>query len=183
METEIRFQEFYTSSICHRFAKLNSRTRNAASELSKARPHSHHGANFCSTHLFALTRPKSHAIATFSEVCSNASAGSGLQGYGEKQVVAPGSLKSKLVQSLSPLPFACVNNSGAERVVEKLVVSGRKPLLILSHGNTNTLRKALKDHILHILQSICLIKQLQPIPAPLLDKKKVRLAHKAPGKD
>ena len=91
-------------------------------------------------------------------------------------------LREKLSDSLSPSPFRCEDPSASDATLEELVVASASPTknLIFSQfygsemsavGSHKQLKKALKDHIIHTLESICLIKKLQPVPSQIVSKK------------
>lgn len=100
-------------------------------------------------------------------------------------------LKAKLTDSLSPSPFATVNSYEPDPNLEQLAAAAtdsaaRRPFFLAPfYGSVNTpdniklWRKALNEHILHILQSICIIKKLKAVPQELLLKKSVVLSKSA----
>jgi len=91
------------------------------------------------------------------------------------------SLKDKLTESLSPSPFRNQDPRKNEKNFERLVAnsSTTKNLLftefygsVLSEQNSHHVWKiALKDHIVHTMESMCIIKNLNPVPAHIRDKK------------
>ena len=96
-------------------------------------------------------------------------------------------LKEKLTESLSPSPFKELNQECQENGLKQLVASAETKHLLLSPiydsvagvENSKYWKKALKDHILHTLQSLCLIKKLNEVPAKLLASKSVKLEQNA----
>jgi len=92
-------------------------------------------------------------------------------------------LKDKLSDSLSPSPFKEVNQQNQENSLKQLVSCVKAKSLLLSpiygsevgNENSNNWKKALKDYILHMLQSIGIIKKLSEVPSKLLASKSVKL--------
>lgn len=94
-------------------------------------------------------------------------------------------LRAKLTDSLSPSPFATLNSSEDEAGLEQLAAaatdSTKRPFFLAPFygseaANIKLWRKALNDHILHTLQSICIIKKLKSVPQELLAKKTIVLS-------
>eukprot|EP01022_Parablepharisma_sp_SALTPOND_P014065 TRINITY_DN1893_c0_g1_i1.p2 TRINITY_DN1893_c0_g1~~TRINITY_DN1893_c0_g1_i1.p2 ORF type:complete len:570 (-),score=59.52 TRINITY_DN1893_c0_g1_i1:7307-9016(-) len=93
-------------------------------------------------------------------------------------------LKEKLAESLSPSPFRNEDPNKREARLEQLVASApctTKTILfspfygseLTGEGSHRAWKIALKDHIVHTLESICLIKKLSPVPAHIIEKKKL----------
>ena len=93
-------------------------------------------------------------------------------------------LKEKLAESLSPSPFRNEDPSKKEAKLEHLIASApctTKSIIlypfygteILGEGSFSAWKIALKDHIVHTLESICLIKKLDPVPSHIIEKKKL----------
>jgi len=96
----------------------------------------------------------------------------------------PKELQDKLTASLSPSPFISVGGSEEEAGLDQLVAASKGDFILtpfygreIMSGSAKHWKKALKDHILHTLQSICIIKKLKPIPSELLLKKSVTLSN------
>ena len=95
-------------------------------------------------------------------------------------------LKEKLTESLSPSPFRNEDPGAREEKLERLVASTACPtkMILFSpfYGSELTTTSshhawkiALKDHIVHTIESICLIKKLKPVPSHILEKKRLPL--------
>lgn len=91
-------------------------------------------------------------------------------------------LKEKLAESLSPSPFRNEDPSEREARLDQLVASSpsdTKTILFYPFYGTEQMgsrshrawKIALKDHIVHTLESICLIKKLTPVPNHIIEKK------------
>eukprot|EP00826_Nyctotherus_ovalis_P057436 TRINITY_DN7849_c0_g1_i2.p1 TRINITY_DN7849_c0_g1~~TRINITY_DN7849_c0_g1_i2.p1 ORF type:complete len:498 (-),score=152.55 TRINITY_DN7849_c0_g1_i2:110-1603(-) len=101
-----------------------------------------------------------------------------------KAVLSEEELKEKLAASLSPSPFRNEDPSKKEERLEKLVASSpptTKAILFypfygteqMGAKNHHAWKIALKDHIVHTFESISLIKKLRPVPAYIIEKKKL----------
>ena len=100
------------------------------------------------------------------------------------------SLKEQLTASLSPSPFKEVDQTNQEAGLKQLAASSETTGLLLSpfykteisQESSSSWKKALKDYILHTLQTICIIKKLKEVPTNLLEKKSVKLEKKTGSK-
>ncbi len=101
-------------------------------------------------------------------------------------------LKEKLAESLSPSPFRKEDPTKREARLEQLVASApctTKTILFskfygsefMGEGSHRAWKIALKDHIVHTLESICLIKNLTPVPLHIVEKKKLPLEARPPS--
>ncbi len=117
----------------------------------------------------------------------------------ESLVVAPppepteDQLKKKLTLSLSPSPFRNEDPGKREAKLDQLVTSApgmAKGILfsqfygseLADNDSHRAWKIALKDHIVHTFESICLIKKLKPVPPHIIEKKKLPLEPSKPGK-
>ncbi len=92
-------------------------------------------------------------------------------------------LKKKLTQSLSPSPFRYDDPGRREAKLDHLVTSvpGTKGILFSNFYGSELAEKdshrawkiALKDHIVNTFESICLIQKLKPVPAYIVEKKRL----------
>eukprot|EP00826_Nyctotherus_ovalis_P065420 TRINITY_DN9620_c0_g2_i1.p1 TRINITY_DN9620_c0_g2~~TRINITY_DN9620_c0_g2_i1.p1 ORF type:complete len:505 (+),score=102.93 TRINITY_DN9620_c0_g2_i1:207-1721(+) len=93
-------------------------------------------------------------------------------------------LKEKLEESLSPSPFRNEDPSVREKQLDNLVASSpstTKTILLypfygteqMGEGGHRVWKIALKDHIVNTLESICLIKNLPPVPNHIIEKRKL----------
>ena len=100
------------------------------------------------------------------------------------QVSTGEELKRKLAESLSPSPFKNEDPIKREAQLEHLVASApctTKSIIFFPFYGAEMMGKegyrvwkiALKDHIVHTLESICLIKNLNPVPIHIIEKKKL----------
>ena len=95
----------------------------------------------------------------------------------------------ELNESLSPTPFDSADASNSAEALNKFVASTNNSFLTslyakdLSSTDSAKLpkrkKKMMKDYIFQVLQSICIIKNLFPIPAELIAKKSVTLSRAA----
>ena len=95
-------------------------------------------------------------------------------------------LKERLAESLSPSPFRNEDPDKREARLEHLIASApctTKNLIfspfygneIMNEGSHRAWKIALKDHIVHTLESICLIKKLNPVPLHIIEKRKANI--------
>ena len=101
-------------------------------------------------------------------------------------------LKEKLTDSLSPSPFRNEDPGKREVKLAQLVASApctTKSILFskfygseLGANDSRAWKIALKDHIVHTLESICLIKKLKPVPSHIIEKKKLPFEPKSSSK-
>jgi hypothetical protein len=94
-------------------------------------------------------------------------------------------LKEKLAHVLSPSPFNKEDPGTHEATLDQYVASSEgssKNFLFsqfygseLMGSNPKAWKRALKDHIVHTLESICIIKKLDGVPNSIIEKKKVTL--------
>lgn len=86
-------------------------------------------------------------------------------------------LKKELSASLSPSPFKETEMKDSE--LEEMVSSNKvlfTPFFTSGQSPMQSLKKkAMQDHILHALQSVCIIKKLEPISESDIEKHKVVL--------
>lgn len=93
-------------------------------------------------------------------------------------------LREELTESLSPSPFKKNDPGEQEEKLEQLVASQApitKNILcspfydndVKAGKGHNAWTKALKEHIVQTLESICIIKKLKPVPFDLIEKKKL----------
>lgn len=91
-------------------------------------------------------------------------------------------LKEKLAEAFSPSPFRNEDPNVREEQLDKLVASSpstSKTILFypfygtekLGEGGHHAWKIALKDHIVHTLESICLIEKLIPVPNHIIEKR------------
>ena len=101
-------------------------------------------------------------------------------------------LKEKLTASLSPSPFRDDDPFAREAKLDQLMGAGTTTKnLIFSPFYSSELAEenghhawkiALKDHIVHTLESICIIKKLKPVPSEMIEKKRLPLDPKPSSK-
>jgi hypothetical protein len=101
-------------------------------------------------------------------------------------VASPESVKQMLADSLSPSPFQKDYLCAEETKLEQLIAaaSPTKRLLfspfygseVAAGTNTKMWKKALKEHFVHTLESICLIKKFKPLPSEIIESKRQELA-------
>ena len=94
-------------------------------------------------------------------------------------------LKEKLTASLSPSPFRDDDPFTREVKLEQFMGAGAtaKNLIFTPFYGTELSEEsghhawkiALKDHIVHTLESICIIKKLKPVPSEMIEKKRLPL--------
>ena len=95
-------------------------------------------------------------------------------------------LKKQLAESLSPSPFRNEDPNKCEERLEYLIASApgtTKNIIffpfygdeMMGEGSHRVWKIALKDHIVHTLESICLIKKLIPVPVHIIEKRKVTI--------
>jgi Dullard-like phosphatase family protein len=87
-------------------------------------------------------------------------------------------LKKRLADSLSPSPFRNEDQSKKEAKLDQLVALNPSTQTMkfyegemLGQGGYRAWKLALKDHIVHTFESICLIKKLDPVPSHIIEKK------------
>ena len=109
-----------------------------------------------------------------------------------EELKAEKKLKEKLTESLSPSPFRGEDPKQQEAKLDQLVVSvpcTTKTILsshfygleLMGKDGHRAWKIALKDHIVHALESICLIKKLSPVPMHISEKKKAHVNFKTNG--
>jgi len=102
-------------------------------------------------------------------------------------------LQNILTESLSPSPFRNEDPTKREARLEHLVTSApctTKSILFstfygsefMGEDSHRAWKIALKDHIVHTLESICMIKNLSPVPLHIIEKKKLPVDPKPSGK-
>ena len=102
-------------------------------------------------------------------------------------------LKQQLADSLSPSPFRNENPCTKEKRLGQFVASierSTKNILFskfygneLNQGNSyHAWKIALKDHIVHTLESMTIVKMLKPVPSHILDKKMLPAETRSPTK-
>ena len=102
-------------------------------------------------------------------------------------------LKKRLADSLSPSPFRNEDPDKQEEKLKQLVLSDMpktKNILfsqfygeeLTGEGGHRDWKIALKDHIVHTFESICLIKKLTPVPYHIVEKKMLPVENKSDKK-
>ena len=188
MNIEIHIEEFHAASRSRKLARMKtigSRISNPMPGFEKKQPRKNSGVDLISKTNAAhvINRLRTMTIENIEESHLDKEACNYSKKILEtkdergilKKLSMGRNLKQKLAESLSPAPFVCVNNPDTERAVDILMTSTNDSMLNPYYGKNNLLRKALRNHILHILQSICIIKRLKPIPKELLAKKTIYL--------